>query len=141
MRSVANHGQRQAPGRCSLAPRRMLDAKEQLQADEKERHEIGDGTGDPHDDAGRGLVAQRGYAPRARHRAVMRIEHLVGEGYQRGQGRVLHVGQDQVRPQQPRRPAWPGRVGTDHRIPEQQAGPQEAKVLQVVPAVGAKGQP
>ena len=80
-----------------------------------------------------------GYAAQARHLRVVEVEHAVGERQQRGQNRVLHIGQDQVRDQQPGRPARPG-WGTVGRPDTRTAGPSpETDVLHVVPPLGAAG--
>ena len=86
---------------------------------------VSERTRHPHEDAGRRLIVERRQIPQPRPLAVMRIERPVREGQQGGQERVLHVGQDQVRDQQPGRPPRPAGIRPDHRIPEQSAEPRK----------------
>ena len=60
--------------------------------------------GHPHDRARRHLVVERGEPAQARHRRVCRVEHAVREGEERGEDRVLDVGQQQVERHRPARP-------------------------------------
>ena len=109
--------------------RRCRRAEQKPDADPEQRQQEGDRAGHPHQDAGRRLVVEGGESRQARHLRVVRIEHAVGERQQGRQDGVLHVGQDQVREQQPGRPARPARIGPDDGIPEQQRRAEEAGVL------------
>ena len=87
---------------CSTPPKRSRTpiTKSGHQVNQRARH--------PHQHAGGRLILERGQIPESRPLGVIRIKRLIGKCQPGGQQRVLHVGQDQVRDQQPGRPASAG---------------------------------
>ncbi len=107
---------------------------EQPHSDHEHRQQIDQRAGHPHDHARGRLVSQGRQPPDVRNPLIVRIQHPVGERQQGRQGGVLHVGQDQIREQEPSRPARAAGIGPDHGIPEQEPRAEEAEVLDRVPA-------
>ena len=122
------------------SPRLAGGTEQEPDTDHEERHQVRQRAGHPHQDSGRRLIVERGQVPQPWPLDVVGIERPIGERQHGGQQRVLHVGQDQVRDQQPGRPSRPARVRPDDRIPEQQRRAEETDVLQVVPAVRCQRQ-
>ena len=131
-------------GHDANCPRRISHpsywAVQQPEADHEQRQEKSQGTGHPHEDTGRRLILQGGEPSQPRDLEIIRIQDMVGESQQGRQDGVLHVRQDQVRQQQPERPARVAGIRPDDGIPEQQARAQETDVLEIMPAAGAQGE-
>ncbi len=106
---------------------------EELGEDPCQGNQVGDGSGDPHNGAGDGLVGEGGDSPEARHGRVVGIENAAGEAEDGREDRSLHAGKEEIRDEEPRGPGYAGGIGAEDGPPEDESADEHRGVLDVVP--------